>query len=126
MISMLESWMVHGTDHWFMRPTAWRQLPSARRARILHDMANLSRSIGFEYEVSIRDDLRREAIAKLSDENPASNELAAYLAHESAKFNAGDVTPEERDARRMEIITRDMEPEIAKWFRENWRAPDGL
>jgi hypothetical protein len=42
-LEMLESWMIHGSDHWFMAPSAWQAIPEARQraicARILEPLS---------------------------------------------------------------------------------------
>jgi hypothetical protein len=34
LLEMLESWMIHGSDHWFMTPSAWTAIPEARQRTI--------------------------------------------------------------------------------------------
>lgn len=33
-LAMLESWMMHGSDHWFMTPSAWAAIPGDRQRAI--------------------------------------------------------------------------------------------
>ena len=33
-LAMLESWMIHGSDHWFMTPSAWASIPHDRQRAI--------------------------------------------------------------------------------------------
>lgn len=33
-LAMLESWMIHGSDHWFMKPSAWASIPHDRQRAI--------------------------------------------------------------------------------------------
>jgi hypothetical protein len=55
---MVETWMVRGTDHWFMRPSDWEGIPADRRAMILRDMLDESVSIGEAYPGSVLDSVR--------------------------------------------------------------------
>lgn len=74
-VSMVESWMVHGSDHWFMRPSAWNVIPEVRQRKILHDMLDTTFNIGNEYRGSLFDDIRRQVIAANEDgERPAVKE----------------------------------------------------
>jgi hypothetical protein len=59
-LSMIETWMVHGSDHWFLQPSVWKRIPQTRAEKILGDIADLSRNIGMEYERSIFDERRSE------------------------------------------------------------------
>ncbi|AUW57873.1 hypothetical protein C1T17_06915 [Sphingobium sp. SCG-1] len=61
-LEMLESWMIHGTDHWFIAPSAWSAIPAARQRaiceRIMEPLSLADRS-----PFSILDDARRQIIA---------------------------------------------------------------
>jgi hypothetical protein len=83
-LSMIESWMVHGTDHWYMRPSAWERIPSLRQAAIVNDIMDASRNIGFEYPWSILDEARLEAIES-AQSVPSLQEVAR---HEKSKLRA--------------------------------------
>jgi hypothetical protein len=62
-LEMLESWMVDGTDHWFMRPSAWAAITEARQRaicdRIFVELLSIADSVPF----SILDGTRRHLIA---------------------------------------------------------------
>lgn len=57
-MSMIEAWMVRGTDHWFMTPSQWDAIPASRQSKILEDMWDESLSIGDAYPLSILDSVR--------------------------------------------------------------------
>ena len=63
LLTMIETWMVRGTDHWFVRPSVWNDLPTTRQGRILSDLGDTSANIGEPYSVSIFDEIRRDALA---------------------------------------------------------------
>jgi len=69
LLSMVESWMVHGSDHWFMKPSVWNSIDSARKAKILGDILDEDRHIAQEYELSILDDLRRYILDSIEREH---------------------------------------------------------
>lgn len=61
-LEMLESWMIHGTDHWFIAPSAWSAIPAARQRaiceRIMEPLSLADRS-----PFSVLDGARRQIIA---------------------------------------------------------------
>jgi hypothetical protein len=57
-LRMVESWMLHGTDHWFLRPSVWQALPPERQARIVAEFEDGSRSIGDPADAEIFDEAR--------------------------------------------------------------------
>lgn len=57
---MVETWMVRGTDHWFMTPSEWCGIPERRQAKILMDMLDESLSIGSAYPTSVLDSVREQ------------------------------------------------------------------
>jgi hypothetical protein len=82
LLSLIESWMVHGTDHWFVRPAIWNALPPERQKRILTDIADESRNVGSEYPLSIFDEIRLRALAQAEPKDTSEEE---DLAREKAK-----------------------------------------
>ncbi len=60
---MVETWMVRGTDHWFMIPSEWEYIPESRQAKILADMLDESFSIGEAYQTSVLDSVREQLLA---------------------------------------------------------------
>jgi hypothetical protein len=59
---MVETWMVRGTDHWFMTPSEWENIPKSRQRKILGDMLDESHSIGESYQTSIFDSVRQQML----------------------------------------------------------------
>jgi hypothetical protein len=97
LLSMIETWMVHGTDHWFLRPSVWNLIPSERRELILRDVLDTSRNIGMEYERSIFDGLRTHFLAQFPEDCRVA--WAQFLARERMKMTAaGAPLPPEHPA----------------------------
>lgn len=84
-VSMVESWMIHGTDHWFLRPSVWNEIPKQRQAAILKDILETPFNIGQEYQGSIFDNLRLEMIKM--NEADQRHEVQQYLEHERNKLS---------------------------------------
>jgi len=79
-VSMIESWMINGTDQWCLRPSVWDAIDSARQSRILENILSDSNGIADECDVSIFDELRATLIEK-SDVANAQNMTDAYQAY---------------------------------------------
>lgn len=62
-LTMLETWMINGTDHWFITPSIWEKIPEHRRSTILNDILDDRYSIAMMYPRSIFDDIRAAALA---------------------------------------------------------------
>ncbi len=52
-VRMVESWMLHGTDHWFLRPSVWHGLSHERQQLLIEEFKDYSLSIGQPSKVSI-------------------------------------------------------------------------
>lgn len=57
-LSMIETWMVNGTDQWYIKPSVWNALPESRKVKICTDIFENKHDIGSDYEWSIFDELR--------------------------------------------------------------------
>ena len=58
-LNAIESWMVNGSDHWFIRPSAWEKIPESRRAKVCAALLSAEYNIGSDADFSILDDARR-------------------------------------------------------------------
>jgi hypothetical protein len=45
-VDTVEAWMIHGTDHWFLRPSVWNDLPADARERLEAEFLDKDLSIG--------------------------------------------------------------------------------
>lgn len=77
----MESWMVYGSDHWFIRPSAWAAIPEPRRSLILKAIDNVDYNISDEPPFSILDEARRRLIAYLRDHLDETDDKKAALRH---------------------------------------------
>lgn len=59
---LVETWMVRGTDHWFLTPSEWENIPEPRRRRILADVMDESVCIGEPYPASVLDSVRTRTL----------------------------------------------------------------
>jgi hypothetical protein len=66
-IEMLESWMCHGSDHWFMTPSEWRVISESRKQATLDLILNSELSIADPVEFSILDTARKRIIGFIEE-----------------------------------------------------------
>jgi len=59
-ISLIERWMVHGSDNWYIKPSVWNLLDENRKKYIISSIQSISYGIGSEFKHSILDELRKE------------------------------------------------------------------
>src|SRR5262249_33854985 len=64
LLTAIESWMVHQTDHWFITPSVWEALPKARQQAVLQLIATEHTSMGFECPISMFDAVRSRMLAE--------------------------------------------------------------
>jgi hypothetical protein len=62
-LTMVESWMLHGSDHWFLRPSTWNQIRPDTQRMILDSIASTENNIGYPSEHSIFNELRAEFLS---------------------------------------------------------------
>ncbi|HPS30896.1 MAG TPA: hypothetical protein PLZ43_11615 [bacterium] len=86
-IGLIERWMVYGSDHWFIKPSVWKNLDVDRQVEILKDIRDTSKNIGNDCKYSIFDDLRK-AMINTMDENyhELSESLIKLLENERKKM----------------------------------------
>ncbi|WP_415844157.1 hypothetical protein ACMYUJ_12090 [Stutzerimonas zhaodongensis] len=74
MLSMVESWMVNGSDQWYLKPSVWNALPEGRRSAILSAIHACEQNIGQEFETSIFDELRNNFLVDLAAQEEKKDE----------------------------------------------------
>jgi hypothetical protein len=94
LLEHLESWICHGSDHWFMTPSAWDALPQTRKDAICERILDPLPSIAEPVEFSVLDSSRNHILAfaktQLRNGGFASNkidEVGKLIAEEEAKLN---------------------------------------
>jgi hypothetical protein len=63
LLIMVETWMVNGTDHWFITPSQWENIPSKRQDSILQDLLEDKFDLNAPYPNSILDSVRRKMLS---------------------------------------------------------------
>lgn len=76
-LEMVESWMLHGTDHWFLRPSVWTSIPEERRVRIEAAFRDVTHSIGERATETIFDNVRAVEAAREEKERREGGEAQA-------------------------------------------------
>jgi hypothetical protein len=92
-LAMLESWMVFGSDHWFIRPSAWEAMSDARQQALCDSIMTLE-SIFDEVPFSILDGARQSVVDEIKrvlaagDFNPQHTQrIHDILKKEESKLN---------------------------------------
>lgn len=87
-VNMVESWMLHGSDHWFIKPSVWDKIQPQFKEKILNDIWDFSKNIGHKYKYSILNDVKRLFldIADKSDTQNIHPDLKQLLQEEKNKL----------------------------------------
>lgn len=86
MLSMIESWMVNGTDQWFVNPSVWNGLPGKRKDKILAAIIDCGQDIGQEYGYSIFDELRTDFLSMCTNEGPSIVDFEEFIEKQKNKM----------------------------------------
>jgi hypothetical protein len=92
-LETLESWMIHGSDHWFMTPSAWAGIPHSRQ-RAICDRILEPLSLADRAPFSVLDGPRRHIVRLIESQlacgaSPPEEiaRMQEILARERAKLN---------------------------------------
>ena len=82
--------MIHGSDHWFIRPSEWSAITDTNQRYILDEIQNGKNSLGNPFRKSILNSVRRILISAIENGmNGAPNEkiLQKILLDEKQKLS---------------------------------------
>lgn len=85
MVDMVETWMIRGTDHWFLRPSVWAGIPEAQQAALLDGIMDTSKGMGDLVGPSIFSALRRTALA-IPQKPDQTDDVRRYIETQRAKL----------------------------------------
>ncbi|OCB73168.1 hypothetical protein B0A79_24900 [Flavobacterium piscis] len=87
-INMIESWMIHGTDHWFLKPSVWNSLNFNLQRKILDKSNDFKYNIGNELEYTIFKEIKMEVIQEMENNyEKLTQPLIDLLQKEKIKFD---------------------------------------
>jgi hypothetical protein len=87
---MIESWMVHGTDQWYIDPDEWDSIHPDYQSRILEDILKEHPSIAEEYRYTIFNRFKRRVFREAETvhlNSSARKDLELSLERERGKFS---------------------------------------
>ena len=84
-IEMIESWMVHGSDHWFIQPSIWEKISKENQNAIINDIVHTKNNIGSVYNKTIFNDLKRELFFEIKKSKDVKD-YQRILKIEKSKF----------------------------------------
>jgi len=67
LLNMIESFMVNGSDHWYINPDFWKNISTDKQEKILYDILVTEDSFLDEYSISIFDDIRLKLLSILNE-----------------------------------------------------------
>lgn len=85
-LNTIERWMIYGTDHWFLTPSIWNEIPEKRKELILTTMWDLRYNVGHINNISIFDSLRRHFIEIAKQDNDYFLKYADFIKQEELKL----------------------------------------
>jgi hypothetical protein len=78
-VSAVESWMIHGSDHWFIKPSIWQAIDSKYQKIILNQILDDNYNIGNNLNWTIFNDLKLESIKLMETNYEKLNSLLIQL-----------------------------------------------
>jgi hypothetical protein len=84
-INMIESWMVHGSDHWFLSPSVWEKITKKNQIRIADEITDLRFNVGNPFSMTIFNQLKRDNLDQIKSKM-TDVEFRAFLEKEASKF----------------------------------------
>ena len=78
-LNAMESWLTNGSDHWFIRPSAWAGIPPPRQEKLLGLLQSEEDNIGTMIDFSILDDARRAIIAMINGDLEEATDQTGVL-----------------------------------------------
>jgi len=90
LLSMIESWMINGTDQWYLKPSVWAKLGNQRQEIILQSITECKQSVYEESGLSIFDDIRYDLLAAFEGEHSGRSDSSyvAFIAGQKAKISS--------------------------------------
>ncbi len=78
-LNAMESWLTNGSDHWFIRPSAWDEVSPTRQAKVLDLLLREEDNIATFLDFSLLDGVRKSLIAYIRDHLSEADDRDAAL-----------------------------------------------
>lgn len=87
-LNMIESFMIHGSDHWFIKPSIWNSINIDKQKIILNDILVTEKSFIDQFSLSIFDEVRNIFIEQLETQQKLAYQknIEDLIVHEKRKF----------------------------------------
>jgi len=86
LLSAIESWMIHGTDNWYLAPSVWDAITPQEQNAILHDILDESRSLSNVYDRNVFKVLRQQLIDSVVSAPHCTDEVRRRVQWELDRF----------------------------------------
>jgi len=70
LLVMIEGWMLHGSDHWFLKPSVWDKITREMQSNIIKAIESVEKNVGHFCEFSIFNELRQIILNDLNEIDP--------------------------------------------------------
>jgi hypothetical protein len=85
MLSLVEQWMIFGTDYWYLDPRQWESYTPSKKARVLEDLKDTSSFPTRPLPYGLFDSARREVVTA-AQQGVFGPDLAQVIMRESEKL----------------------------------------
>lgn len=93
LIEKVESWMIRGSDHWFLTPSVWDAIPKERQDLLMEELADPDDDLSQPPSTSIFDAMRQRALSVPMAPDMSLDGLS-FIAAQRAKLLTSPPKPE--------------------------------
>jgi hypothetical protein len=87
MMCVVESCLIHGSDHWFIKPSVWNKIKPDLQQKILDSINDDKYSIADDFEMTILNDLKQTYFDLAEKQVNIPNDVAELIATEKEKLS---------------------------------------
>lgn len=87
MMCIIESCLIHGSDHWFIKPSVWNKIKPDLQQKILDSINDDKYSIADGFEMTILNDLKQTYFDLAEKQVKIPNDVAELIATEKEKLS---------------------------------------
>lgn len=114
-LNLIESFMINGTDHWYINPDYWNNFSEEKQEKILYDILFSEDSFFDEYNFSIFDDIRIKVINSLKFNISARKEPITSFEESKIKMELNKINTPILNEIDKEILTKKLNQKFSKY-----------
>jgi len=93
MMNAIESCMIHGSDHWFIKPSIWNKIDKDFQQEILDSINDDGYNIADDFKMTILNDLKQTYFDLANKEVSIPNDVAELIETEKEKSTSKKPAP---------------------------------